>query len=163
MFGFKGKKMHDITLHAPIKGRVVPLEEVPDPVFSQKIIGDGFAIIPSAGLVCSPCKGRLMQIFPTNHAIMIKTSEGLELIIHLGIDTVELKGKGFKRLVEPGRAIKLGQPLVEMDLQYIRDQEKDIISPIIITPFDHVKNIKISYKHCHIKDEICKLSVAQSI
>ncbi|QUI23940.1 PTS glucose transporter subunit IIA [Vallitalea pronyensis] len=162
MFGFKRERIHNITLYAPIKGKVVPLEDVPDPVFSQRMIGDGFAIVPSAGLVCSPCKGHLIQIFPTNHAIMIKTSQGLDIIIHLGIDTVKLKGKGFKRLVEPGCSLKVGQPLVDMDLQHIIDQKKDIISPILITSLDQIKNMEVMYKHCHIKDKICRLALHNS-
>lgn len=151
-----------MTLHAPMKGKVVPLEEVPDPVFSQKVIGDGFAIIPSSGLVCSPCKGRLIQIFPTNHAIMIESSEGLELIIHLGIDTVELKGKGFKRLVEPDRIVGVGQPLVEMDLKYITNQNKPIISPVIITGTEQVSHMEVAYKTCHVKDEVCNITLKNS-
>ena len=98
MFNFFKKK--DIELYAPLTGNAVPLTDVPDPVFAEKMVGDGIAILPTSNQVLAPCDGKVVQIFPTNHAVGIEAEGGVDLLIHVGIDTVELKGEGFKRLVE---------------------------------------------------------------
>ncbi len=102
MFKFL-KKNKEIELISPMTGDIIPLEEVPDPVFSEKMMGDGIAIEPSEGKVLSPIDGKIATIFPTNHAIGLVNKEGLEILIHIGIDTVELKGEGFTRIAEEGK------------------------------------------------------------
>ncbi len=116
MFSFL-KKSKSVLIKMPFDGDVVDLKEVPDQVFSQKMLGDGFAILPKAGIniVNSPCKGQLIQIFPTNHAIGLQSEEGIEMIIHIGIDTVELKGEGFERIANPPSEINQGQALLKFD------------------------------------------------
>lgn len=136
---FKKNKM--IKIIAPMTGEVVDISEVPDEVFSKKMVGDGIAIIPSNGMVTSPCNGKIVHIFPTNHALGIITEEGIEILIHIGIDTVELKGKGFKKLVNVGDKVKIGQPLMEVDLNFIKESFKEIISPIVITNKEMVKKL----------------------
>lgn len=129
-------------LKAPITGKLVNLETVPDEVFSKKMLGDGIAIQPEDGLVVSPIKGKVIQIFPTNHAVGILSDEGLEILIHLGIDTVELKGEGFTRLIEAETPVEPGTPLVRMDLDIINSHNKSLISPIIITNGEKVKKLE---------------------
>ena len=138
MFGFLNK-LKGIELCSPLTGEAVELSGVPDPVFAEKMVGDGIAIKPTSGTVVAPCDGKVVQIFPTNHAVGIETSTGLDLLIHIGIDTVELKGDGFKRLVEEGEPVKKGQPILEVDLKRIEELGKSIISPFIITNADEVE------------------------
>lgn len=138
MFGFLNK-LKGIELCAPLTGEAVDLSEVPDPVFSEKMVGDGIAIKPTKGTVVAPCDGKVVQIFSTNHAVGIETNIGVDLLIHIGIDTVELKGEGFKRLVEEGENVKKGQPILEVNLERIEELGKPIISPFIITNMDQVE------------------------
>lgn len=162
MLGFLKKNKKDkniVKMYAPIKGKVIKIEEIPDEVFSSKMVGDGFAVVPDEGLVCSPCEGEVLKIFPTKHAILMKTNDGLELIVHLGIDTVELKGEGFKELIEAGTKVKVGEPLVEMDLAFIEENGKSTISPCVITNMDKIEEITVDYKNCALKEEVCRLKL----
>ena len=93
---FKKKEKVVVTIYSPINGKVIELKEVPDEAFAQKMVGDGCAIEPDKGSICSPIEGQLMNIFPTNHAIIFETIDGLEMIVHFGIDTVKLDGKGLE-------------------------------------------------------------------
>jgi PTS system glucose-specific IIA component len=140
MFGVFSKKKEKI--YPPCLGRVIALSDVPDAVFSQKMVGDGVAIMPESNVICSPCEGRIVQIFPTGHAIGIETVLGFELLIHIGIDTVELKGEGFKRIASVGDCVKVGDPLVEVDLAYVESCGKSICTPIIITNMELVDVIE---------------------
>ena len=97
---FKKKEKTIVTIYSPINGKVIELKEVPDEAFAQKMVGDGCAIEPDKGVICSPIDGQLMNVFPTNHAIIFETIDGLEMIVHFGIDTVKLDGKGFQKLRE---------------------------------------------------------------
>lgn len=104
---FKKSKSKGNEVKAPIKGNLIPLSEVSDDVFSQKMLGDGFAVKPTGQEVVAPVSGTITTLFPTKHAIGIKTAEGLEVLIHLGIDTVELKGEPFKLFAEQGDSVRL--------------------------------------------------------
>lgn len=137
MFNFFKKK--DIELYAPLTGNAVPLTDVPDPVFAEKMVGDGIAILPTSNQVLAPCDGKVVQIFPTNHAVGIEAEGGVDLLIHVGIDTVELKGEGFKRLVEEGTEVKRGTPLLEIDFEKIRAIGKPVITPTIVTNMTKVE------------------------
>lgn len=139
MLGFFKKKQE--VFHLPVVCEKIDLSLVPDAVFSQRLLGDGVAIIPHASVIKAPCDGEIIQIFPTHHAIGIRTPLGLELLIHIGIDTVELKGEGFKRLATPGQHIKAGEPLVSVDLAYVKEMGKALETPIIITNMDKVHRI----------------------
>ncbi|MEE1108246.1 MAG: glucose PTS transporter subunit IIA, partial [Macrococcus canis] len=120
-------------VHAPITGEVVDLSQVPDQVFSQKLMGDGVAIIPSVGEVVAPFDGVVKMDFPTKHAIGLEDENGLEVLIHFGLETVGLKGNGFEMLVAPGDKITKGQSLLKVDLDYIRRNADSDITPIIFT------------------------------
>lgn len=120
-------------LLSPLTGKVIPLEEVPDAVFSSKMMGDGFAIEPTSGTVVAPIDGEILSVFPTKHAIAFKSTGGIEILIHIGLDTVELKGEGFEVLVESGDSVKQGQQLVKFDLDYIKSHATSSITPIVFT------------------------------
>ncbi|HEB2207810.1 TPA: PTS transporter subunit IIABC [Staphylococcus aureus] len=120
-------------VHAPLTGEVTPLSEVPDQVFSEKMMGDGIAIKPSQGEVRAPFNGKVQMIFPTKHAIGLVSDSGLELLIHIGLDTVKLNGEGFTLHVEESQEVKQGDLLINFDLDYIRNHAKSDITPIIVT------------------------------
>jgi len=120
-------------IFAPMKGEVVPIAEVPDQVFSEKMMGDGFAIKPKDGLVVSPVNGTIINAFPTKHALGIKSEGGREILIHVGLDTVNLKGEGFELFVDEGDEVKIGQTLLKVDLDYIGKHAKSTITPVVFT------------------------------
>ncbi|MGJ9385340.1 PTS sugar transporter subunit IIA [Salipaludibacillus sp. CF4.18] len=136
LFGKKESVVERIT--APINGKVVDITEVPDPVFSQKMMGEGIAVEPSDGNVVSPVDGEVVQVFPTKHAVGLKTKSGLELLIHIGLDTVNLDGEGFEAFVKAGDKVKRGDKLVSFDLEIIKEKATSTISPLIITNMDEV-------------------------
>lgn len=136
---FKDKKT--LTLYAPMSGELIKLEEVPDEVFSTKMIGDGIAIQPLEGIVYAPCDGEIVQLFPTKHAIGIKSKESVEILIHIGLETVHLKGEGFKSFIETGQNVKRGQKMIELDLEFLKEKV-NLITPIVITNMDLVETIE---------------------
>ncbi|MFH4877847.1 glucose-specific PTS transporter subunit IIBC [Staphylococcus cohnii] len=121
------------TIYAPLKGRTVPLNEVPDQVFSDKLMGDGLAIYPDNGEVVAPFDGTVELVFPTKHAIGLKSESGVEVLIHFGLETVGLQGEGFTVHVDSGETIVKGQSLMTVDLEYIKTHAKSDITPIIVT------------------------------
>ncbi|MBM7651952.1 N-acetylglucosamine-specific PTS transporter subunit IIBC [Neobacillus cucumis] len=127
----------------PIEGEAIPITEVPDPVFSQKMMGDGFAIIPANGSVVAPVDGEIINIFQTKHAIGIKSKQGYEILIHIGLDTVNLGGEGFTVLVEDGEKIKRGQPLIKADLSYLKQNAPSVVTPIVFTNLTDEKEISL--------------------
>ncbi|OLS02787.1 PTS sugar transporter subunit IIA [Tissierella creatinophila] len=141
----KPLKDRNVELFNPVDGEVVSLEKVPDEVFSQKMLGDGFAIMPTGEKIYSPIGGEIKVLFPTLHAISIESKEGLEILIHIGIDTVELDGKGFESNIKLGDQVKAGDLLVSFDKNIIEDSGKDTITPIVITNMDQVKELNIEY------------------
>lgn len=116
-----------------MSGRIVPLENVPDPVFSEKMMGNGLAIQPSDGVVRSPIDGKVIFIPSSKHAIGLKANNGTEILIHVGLETVALKGEGFNIQIQVGDKVTVGQQLAQVNLAYIQNQGKNPISPIIIT------------------------------
>ncbi|WP_044640444.1 glucose-specific PTS transporter subunit IIBC [Risungbinella massiliensis] len=116
---------------APLTGKMLPISEVPDPVFAQKMMGNGFAIEPTEGVVVSPVDGEIVNAFPTKHAIGIRTDSGMEILVHVGIDTVKLKGEGFDIKVKEGDQVMKGQEMLVFDLETIRSQAASIITPIV--------------------------------
>lgn len=127
---------------APITGNVIPMEQVPDPAFSQKMMGDGFAIEPTEGVVQSPVDGIVEVVFPTGHAVGLRSDDGSEILIHLGIDTVELNGKGFEVSVKQGDRVKSGDVLVKVDLDYVKSAGKKTVSPVIFTSGEKITLLK---------------------
>ncbi|NWK83700.1 PTS glucose transporter subunit IIA [Staphylococcus sp. GSSP0090] len=144
LFG-KGKEVNkESAIYAPITGEYVKIEDIPDPVFAQKMMGEGFGINPTEGEVVSPIEGKVDNVFPTKHAIGLKAENGLELLVHIGLDTVQLDGEGFDILVESGDVVKVGDPLLKFDLDYIKENAKSVVSPIIITNSDNTASISLN-------------------
>ncbi|WP_312476365.1 glucose-specific PTS transporter subunit IIBC [Neobacillus sp.] len=124
---------NDEVFAAPLKGEIKAITEVPDQVFAGKMMGDGFAIVPAEGMVVSPVNGKIVNLFPTKHAIGILSDGGREILIHVGIDTVNLKGQGFETLVSENDHVEMGQPLLKIDLDYIKEHATSTITPIVFT------------------------------
>lgn len=124
------------TLVSPVTGDVVALDQVPDEAFASKAVGDGVAIRPTGKTVVSPAAGTIVKIFNTNHAFCLETVSGAEVVVHMGIDTVTLNGKGFTRLVEEGATVTAGQPVLELDLDYLNANARSMISPVVVSNID---------------------------
>ena len=129
---------------APIKGELVAITDVPDAVFAGKMMGDGFAIIPSDGTVVSPVDGKIVNLFPTKHALGILAENGREILIHFGIDTVKLKGEGFETLVSENDQVKQGQPLLKVNLDYIKENATATITPVVFTNLAEGEAVQIN-------------------
>ncbi|ANC10677.1 MULTISPECIES: PTS sugar transporter subunit IIA [Bacillus cereus group] len=141
LFGL-GSKSNEETIVAPLTGAVKNIEEVPDPVFAGRMMGDGVAIDPTEGVVVSPVDGEIVQLFHTKHAIGIKAKNGTEILIHVGLETVKMEGEGFEAHVSEGQAVKAGDKLISFDLELIREKAKSTITPIVITNTDAAESIK---------------------
>ncbi|URW96031.1 N-acetylglucosamine-specific PTS transporter subunit IIBC [Pantoea agglomerans] len=124
------------TLLAPVSGEVVALDDVPDEAFASKAVGDGLAIKPSDKWVAAPIAGTLVKIFNTNHAFCLETENGVEIVVHMGLDTVALEGKGFTRLVEEGASVVAGQRVLEMDLEFLNANARSMVSPVVVSNSD---------------------------
>ncbi len=123
--------MAEIRVLAPLDGTVVDLEKVPDEVFAQKMAGDGVAIDPSGQVAVAPVAGELVKLFPGGHAFGIATDDGVELIVHIGLDTIELKGEGFENIATEGQRVQPGTPIVRFDRSTIERLGKVILSPVV--------------------------------
>ena len=120
-----------IQVLAPLDGMVVDLEKVPDQVFAQKMVGDGVAIDPSGSIAVAPVAGTLLKLFSGGHAFGIATPSGAELIVHIGLDTIELNGKGFKNIATEGQQVQVGTPIVSFERSIIEQLGKVTLSPIV--------------------------------
>ncbi|OQX49638.1 MAG: PTS N-acetylmuramic acid transporter subunit IIBC [Epsilonproteobacteria bacterium 4484_20] len=145
MFGFMKRKTREVL--SPVDGQVVEIESVNDEVFANKMVGDGVAVIPMSDTFCAPIDGVVSKIFSTNHAYSIKSDKDIEVMVHIGLETVALKGEGFERLAEEGDEVQAGDPIIRADLSYIREHAKDIVTPVIVSDESDVKEIK---KHLDI-------------
>ena len=162
LFG-KGKEVNkEIEIYAPLTGEYINIEDIPDPVFAQKMMGGGFGINPTEGEVVSPIEGKVDNVFPTRHAIGLKADNGLEILVHIGLDTVQLDGQGFEILVSSGDTVQVGDPLLKFDLEYIKNNAKDVISPIIITNSDQTESIYVNDVKAVIKGETKVVDVTMS-
>ena len=131
LFDFmKGKKGMEIG--APVKGECIPIGKVADPTFAEEILGKGMAILPAEGKIYAPADGVVTTVFPTGHAVGMTTSEGVEILIHVGLDTVQLKGQFFTIVAEADQKVKKGDLLLEADLEQISSAGYDTVTPVII-------------------------------
>ena len=142
MFGIFGKKGSDsadggVRVIAPCSGRIVDITEVPDAVFSGKMMGDGIAIWQEGAEVCAPVDGELTLIAETKHAFGITTPEGVQLLVHVGLETVELGGQGFDVLVKAGQKVKAGDPVLRVDMDLMHDKGIEMIVPVVVLGDDY--------------------------
>lgn len=128
----------DVALVAPLSGHLLAIEQVPDPVFAQKMVGDGISIDPISQSLMAPCDGEVIQLHPSNHAVTVRTTEGLEILMHVGLDTVTLRGEGFKPKVQVGDRVKAGDTLIDFDADYIATHARSLLTQIVITNSDRV-------------------------
>ncbi|MCH5139043.1 PTS glucose transporter subunit IIA, partial [Clostridiaceae bacterium UIB06] len=129
------------SLLAPVSGKVIPLAEVPDHIFAKKIAGDGVGIDSTGEIVAAPADGVIVFIFNTNHAFAMVLENEIELLVHIGIDTIELNGTGFKRLIEEGTNVKAGEPIIKVDREFITQKGYSLITLVLITNPNRLKEI----------------------
>jgi phosphocarrier protein FPr len=127
-----------LSILSPLSGQVWPLERVPDPVFAQKMVGDGVSIDPTDALLVAPCDGEIVSLHAAGHAVTLRTPEGLELLMHVGIDTVTLKGEGFIPRVKPGDKVRMGAPLIQFDLDFLATHAKSLLTQIVVANSERV-------------------------
>jgi PTS system glucose-specific IIA component len=150
MFGFLKRKTREVF--SPVDGQVIEIEKVDDEVFSTKMVGDGVAIIPMSDIFCAPVDGTISKIFSTNHAYSVKSDKDLEVMVHIGLETVALKGEGFERLANEGDEVKAGDPIIRVDLAYIKEHAKDIVTPVIVSDESDAGSIEKRYNIVKVGD-----------
>ena len=139
---FKKEETTAPQLFAPVTGEAIPLSEVKDPAFSQGILGQGVGIKPSEGKVVAPCDATVAQMFDTGHAVSLETPFGAEVLIHVGLDTVELKGQGFTVHAKAGDKVKKGQLLIQFDIPAITAAGYDVTTPVVVCNSDEFNEVK---------------------
>ncbi|MGY3723890.1 PTS system IIA component, Glc family [Granulicatella balaenopterae] len=151
MFGFFKKKKEQkveeksgLTLYAVANGEVIPIDQVDDAVFSQKFMGDGYAVLPTDGNITSPCEGEVLNVFPTQHAVGIKTDDGVEILLHMGLDTVELNGEPFETVVKEGQRVTKDTVISTVDLAAIEAAGKKTPMIVALTNMDKIANVTIN-------------------
>lgn len=141
MFGFFKKSFKIV---APMDGKVINLSKVPDEVFFQRLVGDGVAIDSTGDTIVSPANGILKIIFKTNHAFVVVLENGAEILVHIGLDTVELDGYGFERVAEEGKKVKAGDPIIKINRQAIEEKGCSLITPVLITNMEIVDELNFN-------------------
>lgn len=131
----------NLSLKAPISGKVIDLCEVPDEAFSKKMIGDGIAIDTTGDIVVAPCDGTIEFIMDTKHAFAMSTDKGIEILVHVGINTVNLNGNGFEVLVSPKDKVLSGTPILKLDRDVFKNNNISLITPVLITNHDKLKSL----------------------
>lgn len=147
-------------IYAPASGQAVPLERVPDKVFAEKVIGDGIAVILESDVITAPATGKILTVADTLHAYGIETTDGLLLLVHIGLNTVELAGQGFQCLVKEGQNVKRGDPLCKVDLSLLKEKGYPLHTPILITNMDSISDLKILAGNASA-NETCVMEYAQ--
>lgn len=143
---FDAVKNKELILTSPLTGRVLPLEQVPDPVFSGKMVGEGAAVEAQAnGLatLVAPCAGTVTLVHSAGHGVGIATPEGLELLLHVGLDTVEMEGRGFEPVVTVDQRVQPGQPLVRFDSGLIAREGHSLVSPVVVTNPERLDSLEL--------------------
>lgn len=143
---FNALQHTEVILTAPLTGRAVPLEQVPDPVFAQKMVGDGAAVevgVNGQAQLVAPCAGTVTLVHSAGHGVGISTPEGLDLLLHVGLDTVEMEGRGFQPLVSADEKVKPGQPLVRFDTGLIAREGHSLVSPVVVTNPERLDSLEL--------------------
>lgn len=140
---FKSKSSKEFLLNSVCKGEVIKIEDVEDPVFAGKMVGDGFAQIPSEGVIYAPFDGEIVVFMDTMHAIVVKNEQGLEVLIHVGIDTVNLKGEHYEGVFKVGDKVKKGEVILRFDLEAIKAAGYQITTPVVIANTDNYNGMEV--------------------
>ena len=137
------KLVKTIVIASPVDGIAADITTAPDEGFAGKMMGDGAVIEPLNNMICAPVNGEVSFVFPTKHAIGLKSEDGIEMLLHIGIDTVKLNGEGFEVFVEEGAKIKKGDILMKIDLDYVKEHAPSIVSPILCTELENNEKIRL--------------------
>lgn len=160
MFDFLKGKNKETLVGSPAKGKAVPVSQVNDPTFAEEILGKGVAIIPEDGKICAPAAGEIAMVFDTLHAFSMTTREGVELLVHIGLETVSLKGKGFKAHVKAGDKVDKGDLVITADLDLIKGEGLDTIIPVIVCNTEEFKAVEsLAGKDVSVGDDVLKISL----
>ncbi len=149
---FKKREKEKFLIYSPLNGMVINIKEVKDPAFSEEILGRGVAIIPAEGTLYAPCNGKISNLIDTFHAVGLTSDFGAEILMHIGFDTVKLKGKYFKAYVNEGDKVKKGDKLIEFDIEKIKDDGFDITTPVVICNCDKFINLEYNLGETTIED-----------
>lgn len=120
------------TIVSPLSGDVVPLDDLPDRVFAERVLGDGLAVRPTSGQVVAPVDGRIAKLFPGGHAIVVEAPDGVQVMVHIGLDTVHLRGRGFTVQAVEGQQVRAGDPLVLVDVAALAADGIELVSPVVL-------------------------------
>src|SRR6188768_1550808 len=131
-----------LILTAPLSGVIYPLERVPDPVFAQKLVGDGVSIDPTDACLRAPCAGEVVHLHAAGHAVTLRAAGNVEVLMHIGIDTVALKGAGFTPRIKPGDRVAAGAPLIDFDLDHVATHAKSLLTQVVITNGESVQSME---------------------
>ena len=158
-----GALVKTIVIGSPFHGVAAPVTASPDPAFAEKMMGDGATVIPCEGVVTAPCDATISFVFDTNHAIGLELEDGVEMLIHVGINTVALKGEGFRALVKEGDQVKKGDRLLEFDLDFIREHASSVSSPVLFTSMEDNQELRL-LKAGHVKpgEDLLALDIYES-
>lgn len=161
MLGFFKKQKEENkneVICAPVKGKAVESKEVSDPTFAEELLGAGMAIIPTEGKVYSPVDGKISMCIDSNHAVGIMSDAGTEILVHVGLDTVSLKGQHYTAHMKEGDSVKKGDLLLEFDMEAIKAAGFDVITPVIVTnSFDYKEVIRFTGKDVEVGDKVMEL------
>ena len=144
MFGFfkKDKEVKNVIMKSPVVGRCFDISEIPDEVFSTKMLGNGIGFESTEGILYAPVDGEILQVFPTKHAMILKSKEGIEILLHIGVDTVGMKGEGFETFVEKSQQVKAGDKLLTFDNELIKAKVKSNLSALILTDNEIMESVE---------------------
>lgn len=142
--GSNEKTDPNVALYSPVNGKVIPIEEVSDPVFSQKMMGDGFGVVPSDGDIYAPASGKVVSVFPTQHAVGLELDNGIEVLVHIGIDTVELEGGPFNTTVKEGDQVTKDTKISTVDLKGLEEAGKENTLIVVFTNMDQVESFNLT-------------------
>lgn len=160
MFDFLKGKNKEVMVGSPVKGKAVPVSQVNDPTFAEEILGKGIAIMPEDGKICAPAAGEINMVFDTLHAFSMTTKEGVELLVHIGLETVGLKGKGFTAHAKAGDKVEKGDLVITADLEVIKAEGLDTIIPVIVCNTDEFKGVEpLADRDVAVGDDILKISL----
>lgn len=148
MFNF-GKKSFEKFMVSPMSGKMVSVREIPDEVFSEKIIGDGAAVIPDDDTVVAPIDGEIVQVADTGHAFCIHSDDGLDVLLHIGVDTVNMKGAGFEPCVSVGQKVKMGEKIGTADIKLIEEKGYPLHSAVLITNMQEIEDMEAYTGEAH--------------
>lgn len=150
----KNVKEHSMSLKSPVVGRCFDIAEIPDEVFSSKMLGEGIGFESTEGALYAPFDGEVLQVFPTKHALILKSKEGIEILLHIGIDTVNMKGEGFEAFVEKSQQVKAGHKLISFDNDLIKAKAKSNLSVLVVTENEIIESVEFNLGNVDKNNEV---------